>query len=252
MVEANPEWMNYQLEVSRFFADLGMEALVDQTVQGVRTSHDIDVLVRGSFVGFDITWVVECKAWQSRIPKEKVLALRQIVDDVGADRGFVMAESGYQSGALEAALVSNVTLTSIADLTERLHYDLAMTKLMKLEHRADEARERYWALKKYVRIDAGLRPEVGESGYSGTNIIASVDQALRDIRLRGFPVIVDPVMATLASHGSRYSPGSEAQGTTFSTPEELFKFLDSELSELEARLDRAHQGGSAPPASSPA
>ena len=161
MVDANPKWMKYQQDVSRFFGDLGMEALVDQTVRGVRTSHDVDVLVRGSYVGFDITWVVECKAWQSRIPKEKVLALRQIVDDVGADRGFIMAESGHQSGALEAALVSNVTLTSIADLTERLRYDLAMTKLAKLEHRADEARERYWALGKYVRIDAGLRPRSG-------------------------------------------------------------------------------------------
>ena len=86
-----------------------------------------------------------------------------------------MAESGHQSGALEAALVSNVTLTSIADLTERLRYDLAMTKLAKLEHRADEARERYWALGKYVRIDAGLRPEVGEAGYSGNHVIAGVD-----------------------------------------------------------------------------
>jgi hypothetical protein len=195
--------MKYQQDVSRFFGDLGMEALVDQTVRGVRTSHDVDVLVRGSYVGFDITWVVECKAWQSRIPKEKVLALRQIVDDVGADRGFIMAESGHQSGALEAALVSIVTLTSIADLTERLRYDLAMTKLAKLEHRADEARERYWALGKYVRIDAGLRPEVGEAGYSGNHVIAGVDQVLREVRLRGFPVIYDPVTATLASHGGR-------------------------------------------------
>ena len=152
---------------------------------------------------------------------------------------------------MEAALVSNVTLTSIADLTERLRYDLAMTKLAKLEHRADEARERYWALGKYVRIDAGLRPEVGEAGYSGNHVIAGVDQVLREVRLRGFPVIYDPVTATLASHGGRYSPNLEGQGATFNNPEELFGFLDSELSELEAKLDRAHRGGSAPPASAP-
>lgn len=248
VVDVTPKWMNYQLEVSRFFGDLGMEALVDQTVRGVRTSHDIDVLVRGAYAGFEITWVVECKAWQSRIPKEKVLALRQIVDDVGADRGFIMAESGYQSGALEAALLSNVTLTSIEELTERLHYDLAMTKLVKLEHRVDEARERYWELDKNVRIDAGLRPEVGAVGYSGDQIIASVDVILREVRLRGFPVIYDPVMASLGSFGNRYSPGLEGQGTTFNDPEKLFDFLDSELSEFESKLDRAHRGGSAPPA----
>jgi restriction system protein len=71
VVDANPGWMKYQQDVSRFFGDPAMEALVDQTVRGVRTSHDVDVLVRGSYVGLDITWVVECKAWQSRIPKER-------------------------------------------------------------------------------------------------------------------------------------------------------------------------------------
>lgn len=251
VVDATPEWMNYQLEVSRFFGDLGMKAQVDQTVRGVRTSHDIDVLVRGSYAGFDITWVVECKAWRSRIPKEKVLALRQIVDDVGADPGFIMAESGYQSGALEAALVSNVTLTSIADLIERLRNDLATTKLAKLEHRVDEARERYWTLGKSVRIDAGLRPEVGAGGYSGDQVIAGVDVVLREVRLRGFPVIYDAVMASLGSYGNRYSPDLEGRGTTFSDPEKLFAFLDCELSELEAKLDQAHGGDSAPPESVP-
>ncbi|SHT45237.1 Restriction endonuclease [Mycobacteroides abscessus subsp. abscessus] len=249
MVAANPEWMKYQQDVSRFFGELGMEALVDQTVRGVRTSHGIDVLVRGSYVGFDITWVVECKAWRSRIPKEKVLALRQIVDDIGADRGFIMAESGYQSGALEAALVSNVTLTSIGDLTERLRYDLAMTKLAKLEHRADEAREQYWALGKYVRIEAGLRPDVGEAGYSGTRVISGVEQVLREVRLRGFPVIYNPEMATFASYGGPYSSNLDRQAATFDNPEELFSFLDGELSELEAKLERTHRGGSALPAS---
>ena len=251
MVNKNPDWMQYQLDVARFFGELGMDAEVDQSIPGVRTSHDVDVLVRGSYVGFDITWVVECKAWQSRIPKEKVLALRQIVDDVGADRGFIMAESGYQSGAFEASLVSNVTLTSIADLNERLGYDLAMTKLSKLEHRADEARERYWALDKYVRIDAGLRPDVGGFGYSANHVIAGVDQVLREVRLHGFPVIFDPVMAALASHGARYSPDLEGQGTTFYSPADLFSFLNDELSVLEVKLDRAHQSGSAPPSPAP-
>ncbi|MEJ9078837.1 restriction endonuclease [Gordonia malaquae] len=241
MVDTEPGWMKYQREVARFFTDLGMEALVDQKVDGARTSHDVDVLVRGSYVGFDIKWIVECKAWKSRVPKEKVFALRQIVDDVGADRGFIMAESGYQTGAFEAALLSNVTLTSVADLTERLRYDLAITKLMKLEHRADEARVRYWGLSKNVRIEAGLRPESGDGGYSGTSVIAGVDSVLREIRLRGFPVVYDPIMATLASYGGRYWRDPEGGGISFDSPEALYIFLDAELTELESKLDRAHE-----------
>jgi hypothetical protein len=216
-----------------------MDASVDVTVAGVRTSHNIDVLVRVKYVGFEITWIVECKAWSSRVPKEKVFALRQIVDDVGADRGFLMAESGYQSGALEAALVSNVTLTSVKELTERLRYDLAMTKLAKLERRADILGARYWRLDKYTRIDAGLRPDVGEGGYSGNHTISAVEQILREVRLRGFPLVYDRTMAALASFGNRYDPAGGPDGKIIDAPETLVAVLDDELSELEEKLSQA-------------
>ena len=57
-----------------------------------------------------MTWVVEAKSWRSNVPKEKILALRSIVDDTGADRGFLISEKGFQSGAWEAAKKSNVEL----------------------------------------------------------------------------------------------------------------------------------------------
>lgn len=235
------DWAVYQRSVAEFFESLGMEALVDHRVRGVRTTHDIDVLVRATYVGFDITWVVECKAWRSRVPKEKVLALRQIVDDVGADRGFLLAESGYQSGALEAALVSNVTLTSVADLTERLSYDLAMTKLVKLEPRADEAKRRYWNLSKQTRIAAHLRPDVGVPGYSSTKVLAGVDQLLREVRLHGFPLVYSPFAAALTPSSHCYKPLGGPDDVVIDDPEALFALLDGQLCEVEARLEAAEK-----------
>ncbi len=234
------DWVAYQEEVAGFFRDLGMESFTDVTVKGARTSHDVDVVVRGRYSGFDIMWVVECKAWAARIPKEKVLALRTIVADTGADRGFLMAESGYQSGALEAALLANITLTSVGELKERLRYELAIAKLNKLENRADECRERYWRIDKTRRIECGLRPEVYDVGYSGTNIIAAVEEALRSIRLRGFPVTFSPVEAVLASFGGRRRLGElVGPGHDFDEPEDLYEVLDAELTKLEALLTDA-------------
>lgn len=69
------------------------------------------------------------------MPKEKVLALRSIVDDVGADRGFVMAEGGYESGTLQAARFANVVLTSLANLRETLAYELGLASLSSLDAR---------------------------------------------------------------------------------------------------------------------
>lgn len=94
-------WNRYQEEVASFFRSLGLEAETNATVQGIRTSHDIDVLVCSSHVGFDLIWIVECKHWGKRVSKLHVLALREIVADVGADRGILMAESGFQQGPLK-------------------------------------------------------------------------------------------------------------------------------------------------------
>jgi hypothetical protein len=36
----------------------------------------------------DIVWIVECKHWKTAVSKLHVLDLREIVSDIGADRGF--------------------------------------------------------------------------------------------------------------------------------------------------------------------
>jgi hypothetical protein len=74
-----------------------------------------------------------------------------------------MAESGYQSGALEAALLANVTMAFITDLKETLAYELGVEKLRSVVDRAESCRERYWAVSKFDRIEFGLRPAPGAS-----------------------------------------------------------------------------------------
>ena len=111
-------WQEYQEKAAEFFRKLGLDAYVEKKVDGVRGSHDIDVYVEGSYKGIQFKWVVECKAWGSNIPKEKVMALYTIVQDVGADRGFLLSEKGFQSGAIRASNNSNITLTSLQDMSE--------------------------------------------------------------------------------------------------------------------------------------
>ena len=93
-------WREYQESVAHFFRSLGFDATTDETVVGARAEHAVDVVVRGQLSGIPTVWIVECKAWKRKVPKERVGTLRNIVDDVGADRGFLMAEGGYQPGAL--------------------------------------------------------------------------------------------------------------------------------------------------------
>lgn len=110
-------WREYQIKTAELFSGIGLHTEIEYEVEGVRGKHEIDVYAVGEFNGIEFKWVIECKAWKTNIPKEKVLALSAIVQDVGADKGFLMSEVGFQSGAIRSSQMSNVTLTSIKDLS---------------------------------------------------------------------------------------------------------------------------------------
>jgi hypothetical protein len=231
-------WSEYQEEVAQLFRDLGLSAETNATLEGARTSHQVDVLVRSKLAGIKMTWLVECKQWKAAVPKEKVAALRTIVNDTGADRGFIMAESGYQAGALEAARLTNISLTSLRDLKETAAYELGTIKLESLWVRCDSCRTRYWAISKQDRIEVGLRPDVGGSGYSGKMVIEAVESAMQFVRFRGYPITYDRLWSALNfAAGSRDVAPEDVKGILCETPAELFDVLDAELRELEALLD---------------
>jgi hypothetical protein len=109
-------WREYQEETAAFFERQGCSVQVEAKVQGVRAQHEVDVYVKFFRHGIECKWVIECKLWKSKVPKEKVMALISIVDDIGADRGLILSEKGFQSGAYDATRNSNITLiTSLYD-----------------------------------------------------------------------------------------------------------------------------------------
>jgi hypothetical protein len=117
-------WKAYQEEAARIFRELGCIVETDAKVQGARAQHSLDVWVHFTRFGVQQAWVIECKLWQRSVPKEKVLALRYVVEDVGADRGILIAEAGHQAGAHKASSSTNITLTTLKDLRESAKNDL--------------------------------------------------------------------------------------------------------------------------------
>ena len=110
-------WERYQHQTADLLRELGFTAEVNdplQTPNGV--VHRVDVSARIVLAGVAVLWVVECKLWNRAVPKEKVSALKDIVNDLGADRGLLMSEKGFQSGAVNLAAAKNVTLSSLDEL----------------------------------------------------------------------------------------------------------------------------------------
>lgn len=109
-------WRDYQEQAAELLRAMGFEAVVEESLAGARGKHRVDVVARTQLGGVEVTWIVECKYWNSSVPKAHVLTLVQIAQDVGADRAVLLSETGFQAGAVAVARKSNVLLTSLAEM----------------------------------------------------------------------------------------------------------------------------------------
>ena len=128
-------WRQLQEETAEFFRTLGCDAQVEAKVPGARAEHKVDVWVRFTKFGLETKWLIECKYWASSVPKEKVLALKALVEDVGADRGILISAAGFQPGAVRATEKTNITLTDLDGLKETAREDLIASVLHRIETR---------------------------------------------------------------------------------------------------------------------
>lgn len=216
-----------------FFRSLGLEAETDVTVKGVRTTHDIDVLVKSKHAGFEVTWIVECKLWNTKVTKLHVLALREIVSDIGADRGILLAENGFQSGAGEACALTNVHLTSLHNVMITASHDVMSMRLREAYDRILDCKTLYWDLPKRLRIEHELRPDVGEVGYSGNNVI----EILEDLAAKGFRGVY-PIFPTDLHVSVSGNLAAQHLPSEIDCLEKLLILIEGMLSVLEEKLAR--------------
>ena len=104
------DWKDLQQKVCDVFRVCGCDATVEQTIQTVRGKVDVDVHVIDPSVSPNLTYLCECKFWNTPVPKSVVHGFRTVVSDYGAHVGFIISKEGFQSGAYEAAQNSNIKL----------------------------------------------------------------------------------------------------------------------------------------------
>jgi restriction endonuclease len=125
------DWREYQEAVAAFFKERGCTASVEARITGARAEHRIDVYVTLRQHGIECRWIVECKLWKKHVEKENVLTLKAIVEDVGADRGIIFCENGFQAGARDATRYTNILLvTSLDEFKRTVSLNEARTALV--------------------------------------------------------------------------------------------------------------------------
>lgn len=189
------DWKQYQEEAAAFFRSLGFKAEVNHTVEGVRSKHAIDVYVTFERWGMRHTWIVECKHHARAITKADVETLKSIASEIGASLAFLLSESGFRSGAIDAARKTNVVLSSLEELRTKSSDDVMREALITLENRSLALQEKLFReFMCYVEEGPGsasLRVRDGVDGeryYSMSSSIAILNMALGRARLGDLPV----------------------------------------------------------------
>jgi restriction system protein len=106
------DWGALQREVARILTECGMHAEIEKTVTLVRDVADVDVVAVETVNGRTNTIFCECKRWKSSIPKNVVHGFRTVVQDGGANVGYIITSSGFQRGAYAAADLTNLRLVT--------------------------------------------------------------------------------------------------------------------------------------------
>lgn len=181
------DWKEYQEQAAEFFHSLGLNAETDVCVSGARGKHNVDVLVSFERFGIASRWIVECKRWSSRVTKEKVLALQAIVQDVGADKGVLLSEIGFQAGAVASAQSTNIMLADLATLNEIAAYEIEDIRWLnareKIEAIMDKLRSMRWrhAYRKSDRR-GGLMGHAPPDYFSVLGPLGYFEMSIRDGR----------------------------------------------------------------------
>jgi len=236
------DWKDYQEEAADFFRGLGLDAKTDETMEGARTKHDIDVVVRSQHVGFDMLWLVECKHWKTKVSKIHVLGLRQIVAELGADRGILLCEVGFQSGAIEAANLTNVYPTSLADFQVISSDQINSMRIRELFSRIESCNKQYWDIPKADRIEHGLRPESSAFGYDGQAVIGLMTEMLGKALRASYPITTDRLTPIVSMAAAVYKIPERINSV-----QELLEIVEPFVTDLESKLAKCESIGPTPP-----
>jgi len=111
-------WQELEKTVTRILAECGMKAETEVEVATVRGKVVVDVYALDREQVPPATYISECKRWGSRISKGVVHGFRTVVQDFGANWGILISSKGFQSGAYEAAMNSNIKLVTWAEFQQ--------------------------------------------------------------------------------------------------------------------------------------
>jgi len=112
------DWEDLQNKVCSILTVCGLRSETEKDIDTVRGNVEIDVYATDPTTPENLIYVCECKHWNTAVPKNVVHGFRTVTSDIGAHVGLIIAKSGFQSGAFDTAINSNVKLLTWYEFQE--------------------------------------------------------------------------------------------------------------------------------------
>ena len=106
------DWHALQDDVGRILAECGFSVEVEKKVQSARGGVELDVYAEEIVRGRRYAIACECKHWNARVPQAVVHSFRTVVQEVGANVGYIVSMNGFQAGAIAASELTNLQLVT--------------------------------------------------------------------------------------------------------------------------------------------
>lgn len=113
------DWRDLQNQVAQILAECGFDTEIEKSLATVRGDVEIDVYAEENVKGRKYIILSECKHWKANIPKNVIHGFRTVLQDAGANSGYIIVTSDFQSGAFTAAELTNIELVTWEQFQEQ-------------------------------------------------------------------------------------------------------------------------------------
>ena len=110
--EEPADWRALQDDVARILDEAGMDVEIEKSLATGRGDVRVDVYSEEVVKGRRYVLLTECKNWGRPVPKHVIHAFRTVVAETGANVGYIVSSSGFQSGAIAASELTNLRLVT--------------------------------------------------------------------------------------------------------------------------------------------
>lgn len=109
------DWKDLQVKVGEILKQCSFDVSIEKKIKSIRSNIEIDVYAEELINKRSYKILIECKMWKSNIPQLYVHGLRTVVNDIGANKGYIISTSNFQKGAIDSIENTNIELINWYD-----------------------------------------------------------------------------------------------------------------------------------------